>query len=75
MFTMCHYLDQKDYSAQGMAFSGSSDLIAVLNDLGGSSSSGGSRVANTLVALNFNGSVDNSGNGPNTSTFSFNPGL
>ena len=69
----CHYLDQKDYSVQGIQFSGSHDLIAVLNDLGGSSSSGGSRVANALVALNYNGSVDNSGSGPNTSTFSFNP--
>ena len=69
----CHYVDQKDYSAQGMAFSGSQNLIAVLNDLGGSSSSGGVRVANALVALNYNGSVDNSGTGPNTSTFSFNP--
>ncbi len=68
----CHYLDQKDYSAAGMAFSGSHNLIAVLNDLGGSSNSAsGSRVANALVALNYNGSIDSSGN--SNSTFSFNP--
>jgi parallel beta-helix repeat protein len=40
---------------------------------GSSSSASGSWVANTLVALNYNGSIDDSGNAPNTSTFSFNP--
>lgn len=70
----CHYLDQKGYSAQGMGISGSHGIIAVLNDLGGSSSSASGRgVVNALVALNYNGSIDNSGNATNTSTFSFNP--
>jgi hypothetical protein len=70
----CHYLDQKSYSAHGMSIGGSHGIIAVLNDLGGSSSSSSGRgIVNALVALNYNGRVDNSGKASNGSTFSFNP--
>jgi hypothetical protein len=57
-----------------MSIGGSHGIIAVLNDLGGSSSSSSGRgIVNALVALNYNGRVDNSGKASNGSTFSFNP--
>ena len=49
-------------------------LVAVLNDLGGSENPAGGRgVQDALVALNFNGQIDNSDTTTNTSSFSFNP--
>ena len=48
--------------------------MAVLNDLGGSSNAASGRgVEESLVALNYNGTIDNSDTSPNTSAYSFNP--
>ena len=66
----CHYLDTKKYEnhTHGFTIGGSSwerresGTIAVLNDLGSGSAGGGDgRVENALVALNFNGTIDNRG--------------
>ena len=72
----CHYIDQKGYDGgAGMGIGSTKGIIAVLNDLGGSNNAAGGRdVHNALVALNFNGSIDNSDTSPNTSAYSFNPG-
>lgn len=70
----CHYIDQKDYEAHGFGLSSSTGVIAVLNDLGGSANGAGSRgVKDALVALNYNGQIDNSDHSSNTSSYSFNP--
>ena len=70
------YLDTKDYVAYGFVDSFSSGDIAVLNDLGGSTSGAGSDIEGALIALNRNGTIDNSGviNGTqNNSVFAWNP--
>ena len=75
----CHYTDTATYEAHGFSTAGSSGAIAVLNDLGGSvSGAGNGRVQGALVALNYNGAIDNSGvatDAPNatSSVFSWNP--
>ena len=70
----CHYIDQKDYEAHGFGIGSSNGIITVLNDLGGSvSSASGRGVQGALVALNYNGVVDNSDKTANTSAFSWNP--
>ena len=83
----CHYVDEKTYETHthGFTIGGSSwarresGTIAILNDLGGGSGGAGDgRVDQVLVALNFNGVIDNTGvadDGPdvNSSLFSFNP--
>jgi parallel beta-helix repeat protein len=70
----CHYVDQRNYEAHGFSIGSSKGIVAVLNDLGGStSSSSGRGVEDALVALNYNGSVDNSDHSPNTSAYSWNP--
>ena len=78
----CHYTDYSSYetSPHGFGVQGSSGAIAVLNNLGGSSSGAlNERVVDGLIALNFNGTIDNSGcakrpASPNSSVFSWNPG-
>eukprot|EP01043_Picozoa_sp_COSAG02_P033420 COSAG02_NODE_2279_length_9234_cov_37.573071_8_plen_155_part_00 len=78
----CHYTDYASYEASphGFGVQGSAGAIAVLNDLGGSSSGAlNERVVDGLIALNFNGTVDNSGcakraPNQNSSVFSWNPG-
>ena len=76
----CHYTDSKSYEAHGFSTSFSLGTIAVLNDLGGSTSGvGNGLVQDAFVALNFNGTIDNSGmakDHPNVngSAFSWNPG-
>jgi hypothetical protein len=74
----CHYTDYDSYEAapHGFGISGSSGAIAVLNDMGGSSSGALSeRVVDGLIALNFNGTIANDVHSPskNSSVFSFNP--
>lgn len=74
----CHYTDGAGYTASGFAVSGSEGSIAVLNDLGGSTNGARTgRVVDALIALNWNGTVDNSGatrgKAANTSVFSWNP--
>lgn len=69
------YVDAKNYRAHGFLDSFSSGDIAVLNDLGNSSSGFGGDVENALVALNYNGTIDNNGVGNNSSNsvFAWNP--
>jgi len=78
----CHYTDAASGPSgftRGMAVEGSIGTIAVLNDLGGSFGGAGSgRTFEALVALNYNGAIDNTGvlfDAPNktSSVFSFNP--
>jgi hypothetical protein len=75
----CHYIDSKGYQGYGFGTSFSSGTIAVLNDLGGSTSGAtNGRVQEALIALNSNGTIDCSGmvkDAPNASSsaFSFNP--
>merc|ERR1711879_1035856 len=70
----CHYLDQKDYEAHGFGIGSSKGVMAVLNDLGGSANgASGHGVEDALVALNYNGVIDNSDSEPNTSSYSWNP--
>merc|ERR1712039_899140 len=72
----CHYIDQKGYHAGGFGIGMNDGVIAVLNDLGGGvSPAGGRGIQNALVALNYNGSIDNSDHTPNASSYSFNPDL
>ena len=72
----CHYEDQANYEAHGFGIGAAVGVAAVFNDLGGSVNfAGGRRVKDGLVALNVNGTVDNSGNFSNTTVFSFNPDL
>ena len=72
----CHYIDQKNYEAHGFGIGSSTGIISVLNDLGGSANSASGRgVKGALVALNFNGSLDNSDKTANTSAFSWNPDI
>ena len=70
----CHYIDTKTYEAHGFGIGSSIGIMAVLNDLGGSSNAASGRgVEESLVALNYNGTIDNSDTSPNTSAYSFNP--
>ena len=77
----CHYTDDASYEASphGFGVAGTSGSIAVLNNLAGSSSGVlNERVVDCLVALNFNGTIDNSGCAKrppnlNSSVFSWNP--
>eukprot|EP01052_Picozoa_sp_SAG31_P018931 SAG31_NODE_1360_length_8638_cov_55.988055_7_plen_169_part_00 len=71
----CHYIDQKGYSGGGgMGIGSTKGIIAVLNDLGGSTNAAGGRdVHDALIALNYNGTIDNSDDSPNTTAYSFNP--
>jgi hypothetical protein len=75
----CHYTDSGGYETapHGFGIQGSSGAIAVLNDLGGSSSGAlNARVVDGLVALNYNGTIDNAGcekqPASNTSVYSWN---
>ena len=76
----CHYIDKKTYLAHGFGTAFSSGTIAVLNNLGGSvSGATNGHVEKALVALNYNGTIDNEGvtkDAPdvNSSVFSWNPG-
>ena len=57
-----------------MGIGSTKGIIAVLNDLGGSTSiAGGRDVDDALIALNTNGSIVDSSNSINTSVFVFNP--
>lgn len=72
----CHYTDKADYQAHGFGIGSSVGVATVFNNLGGSvNNAGGRLVKNALVALNVNGTINNSGNFANTSVFSFNPDL
>jgi|EP01043_Picozoa_sp_COSAG02_P000036 hypothetical protein len=71
----CHYIDQPGYNGgNGMGIGSTKGIIAVLNDLGGSTNiAGGRDVQDALIALNTNGSIVNPGNSINTSIFAYNP--
>ena len=69
------YMDTEHYEANGFLTSFSSGGIAVLNDLAGSTSGAASDIENALIALNYNGTIDNAGvlHHPNNSVNTWNP--
>ena len=69
------YMDTEHYEAKGFLTSFSSGGIAVLSDLAGSTSGAASDIEGLLIALNYNGTIDNTGvlHHPNNSVNTWNP--